>query len=139
MATRFTGGCLCGQVRYECSADPLFMGNCHCRDCQKASGGAYEPDIGLPAAALKITGAVKYYDSKADSGNTLSRGFCPECGASLFGKTSALPDLAMITAGSLDDPSLYKPTLDIFTASAQPWDHMNPALAKFPKMPPMGG
>jgi len=52
MATRFTGGCLCGRVRYECSADPLFMGHCHCRDCQKASGGAYEPDIGLPAAAL---------------------------------------------------------------------------------------
>ena len=77
MATRFTGGCLCGGVRYECSADPLFMGNCHCRDCQKASGGAYEPDIGLPAAALKITGAVKYYDGKADSGNTLSRGFLP--------------------------------------------------------------
>ena len=139
MATKFTGGCLCGAVRYECSADPIFMGNCHCRDCQKSSGGAYEPDIGLPAAALKITGAVKYYDTKADSGNTLSRGFCPECGASLFGKTSAMPDLAMITAGSLDDPSLYKPTLDIFTSSAQPWDHMNPALAKFPKMPPTGG
>jgi len=115
------------------------MGNCHCRDCQKASGGAYEPDIGLPAAALKITGPVKYYETKADSGNMLSRGFCPECGASLFGRTSAVPDLAMITAGSLDDPSLYKPTLDIFTASAQPWDHMNPTLAKFPKMPPMGG
>ena len=88
MATRFTGGCLCGRVRYECSADPLFMGNCHCRDCQKASGGAYEPDIGLPAAALKITGAVKYYDGKADSGNTLSRGFCPECGASEFSITA---------------------------------------------------
>jgi len=58
-------------VRYECSADPLFMGNCHCRDCQKASGSAYDPDIGLPVAALKITGMVKYYDSKADSGNTL--------------------------------------------------------------------
>ena len=83
---------------------------------KNASGGAYEPDIGLPAAALKITGAVKYYDTKADSGNTLSRGFCPECGASLFGKTSAMPDLAMITAGSLDDPSLYKPTL----TSSQP-------------------
>ena len=52
MATRFTGGCLCGAVRYECSADPFFMGNCHCRDCQRSSGGAYEPDIGLPAAAL---------------------------------------------------------------------------------------
>jgi len=126
-------------VRYECTADPIFMGNCHCRDCQKSSGGAYEPDIGLPAAALKITGTVKYYETKADSGNTLSRGFCPECGASLFGKTSGAPDLAMITAGSLDDPSLYKPTLDIFTSRAQPWDHMNPALVKFSKMPPVGG
>jgi hypothetical protein len=138
MAT-FTGGCLCGRVRYECSAAPFFMGNCHCRDCQKSSGGAYEPDIGLPAAALKTTGAIKYYDTKADSGNILSRGFCPECGSSLLGKTSAMPDLAMITAGSLDDPSLYKPTLDIFTSRAQPWDHMDPALTKFPKMPPIGG
>ena len=50
-----------------------------------------------------------------------------------------MPELAMITAGSLDDPSQYKPTMDIFTASAQPWDHMNPTLPKFPKMPPMGG
>jgi hypothetical protein len=58
MATRFIGGCLCGAVRYECSVDPLFMGNCHCRDCQKASGSAYETDIGLPAAALKISGRL---------------------------------------------------------------------------------
>jgi hypothetical protein len=96
MPTKFTGGCLCGRVRDECSGDPFFMGNRHCRDCQKAGGGAYEPDIGLPASALKITGMVKYYDKKADSGNTLSRGFCPECGSSLFGKTSA-------NAGSCDD------------------------------------
>jgi hypothetical protein len=138
MATTFTGGCLCGAVRYECSADALFMGNCHCRDCQKASGGAYDPYIGLPAAALKVTGKVKYHDTKSESGSSLTRGFCPECGARLFGKTSGMPDLAMITAGSLDDPSQYKPGRDIFTASSQPWDHMNPALPKFPKMPPMG-
>lgn len=135
MATNFTGGCLCGAVRYECTADPLFMGNCHCRDCQKATGSGYETDIGVPAAALKISGKVKYHETKAASGNSLSRGFCPECGARLFSKTSGYPDLAMFTATSLDDPSQYHPTMDIFTASAQPWDHMNPALAKFPKMP----
>lgn len=135
----FSGSCLCGAVRYECSAEPLFMGNCHCRDCQKASGGAYEPTIGLPAAALKITGKVQYYDTRADSGNTLSRGFCPECGSRMFGKAGAMPDLAMISAGSLDDPSQYQPTMDIFTSRAQPWDHMNPAVPKFPQMPPMGG
>jgi len=41
-------------------------------------------------------------------------------------------------ATSLDDPTIYKPGMDIYTSSAQPWDHMNPALPKIPKMPPMG-
>jgi len=135
MATNFTGGCMCGAVRYECNANAIFMRNCHCRDFQKASGSPYEAAIGIPAPALKITGNVKYHDSKADSGNTLSRGFCPECGSRLFGKTTAATDLAMITAASLDDPSLYRPQMDIYISSAQPWDHMNPALPKFAKMP----
>jgi hypothetical protein len=54
-----------------------------------------------------------------------------KCGSSLFRKTSAVPDLAMIAAGSLDDPSPYKPTLDFFTSSAQPWDHMNPVPLRY--------
>jgi hypothetical protein len=57
--------------------------------------------MAVPATALKITGNVKYYDSKTDSGNIFSRGFCPECGARMFGKSSGLPHLVMITAGSL--------------------------------------
>ena len=135
MATKFTGGCMCGKVRYECTADPIFMGNCHCLDCQKATGTAYEAAIGIPAATLKVTGQVKYHDNQADSGNIMSRGFCPECGSRLLGKVSAMPDLAMLTAGSLDDATQYEPQMDIYTSSAQPWDHMNPALPKFAKMP----
>ena len=138
MAINFKGGCLCGAVHYECNADALFMGNCHCRDCQKASGSGYDACIGVPAAALKVNGPVKYHDMKANSGNVLSRGFCSECGSRLFAKTSAMPDLGMITAGTLDDPTQYKPTMNIFTSRAQPWDHMDPALPKFPEMPPMG-
>jgi hypothetical protein len=135
MSNLLTGGCLCGAVRYECSAEPFFSGNCHCRDCQRSSGGAYVPALAVPASAVKISGEVKYYDSRADSGNTLSRGFCPTCGARLFGRPSAMPQFMLITAGSLDDPSLYKPAMDIFTASAQPWDHMDPQVPKFSEMP----
>ena len=135
MSTNYTGGCLCGAVRYECTAEPIFMGNCHCRDCQKASGSGYEAAIGVPAPALKITGNVKYHDIKADSGSMVSRGFCPECGSRLFGKTSGMPQLAIVMAGSLDDPKQFQPGMDVYTSSAQPWDHMNPALPKFPKMP----
>ncbi len=135
MATNFTGGCMCGAVRYECNAEPIFMGNCHCRDCQKASGSGYEAAVGIPAPALKITGNVKYHDIKADSGNTISRGFCPECGSRMFGKTSGMPQLAIILAGSLDDPKQFQPGMDVYVSSAQPWDHMDPALPKFAKMP----
>lgn len=130
-----TGGCQCGAVRYECSSQPLFAGNCHCRECQKASGGAYVPAFAVPVSAVTITGAVKYYESPADSGNTFSRGFCPTCGGRLFGKTSGYPQFILITAGSLDDPSRFTPAMDFFTASAQPWDHMDPALPKFSRQP----
>jgi hypothetical protein len=73
MPTNFTGGCLCGAIRYECSADPVFAGNCHCRDCQKASGSPFASGMGVPATAVKITGNVKYHDSQADSGRTFTR------------------------------------------------------------------
>jgi hypothetical protein len=135
MSDLLTGGCQCGAVRYECSAEPLFTGNCHCRDCQKSTGGAYVPAFAVPAQAVKITGDVKYYESRADSGNMFNRVFCPICGSRLFGKAAALPQFLLVTAGSLDDPSRFKPSMDFFTASAQPWDHMNPELPKFPRQP----
>jgi hypothetical protein len=76
MSSSLTGGCQCGAVRYECAAEPLFTGNCHCRDCQRSTGGAYVPVLAVPADSLKITSEVKYYESRAESGNTFSRGFC---------------------------------------------------------------
>lgn len=136
MATPFTGGCMCGAVRYECSAEPVMTGNCHCRDCQRATGGAYVSVIFVPRNAVKITGEVQYYDVKGDSGHIMSRGFCPTCGSRLFGKPAVVPDLMGIMAGSLDDPSSHRPAMDIYTASAQPWDYLNPELPKFPKGPP---
>jgi hypothetical protein len=64
-----------------------------------------------------------------------SRGFCPICGSRLFSKPP-VPELMGITAGSLDDPSWFQPMIDFYTATAQPWDYMNPDLPKFAKLPP---
>lgn len=136
MQTKFTGGCLCKAVRYECSAEPIAMGNCHCRDCQQATGSAYASVLLVPQSALTITGEVKYYDVIGDSGGIVGRGFCPNCGSRLFSKPP-IPELMGITAGSLDDPSWFRPAMDLYTTSAQPWDYMNPDLPKFAKMPPM--
>jgi len=135
MATRFAGGCMCGAVRYESDADPIAMGNCHCRDCQRATGSAFAAAVLVPVNAVSISGEVKYYEVVGDSGAIVRRGFCPNCGARLLGKPTASSNLIGIMAGSLDDPSWFRPQADIYTASAQPWDYMNPNLPKFPGLP----
>jgi hypothetical protein len=110
--------------------------NCHCRDCQRATGSAYSTDMVIPILAWKLlVGEPKFYDVKADSGNNVSRGFCIGCGSPLFAKESAAPDIIVIAASSLDDPSRYQPTGDLWTSSAQRWDHMNPDLEKFETQP----
>jgi hypothetical protein len=134
--TTFTGGCLCGAIRYQCSAEPIWSGNCHCRDCQQISGSGFVATFFVPENSVSITGEVKYYEKNGDSGHLVRRGFCPICGSQVFGKPEIVLDVLGIRAGSLDNPALYQPTMDIYTASAQPWDFMNPALPKFPKLPP---
>ena len=140
MTVPFTGGCLCGAVRYECNAEPMYPGHCHCRDCQKASGGAFVTAFAVPEPAITITGPVKYHEVATDSGGTSRRGFCAECGSRLFGGSSNMPGLVAVMAGSMDDPSWLEPGMNVFTASAQPWSHLDPALPNFPGMPaPPGG
>jgi hypothetical protein len=135
MTVRFTGGCMCGAVRYECAADPIAMGNCHCRDCQRATGSAFAAAVLVPGSAVNITGEVKYYEITGDSGGFVLRGFYLNCGARLFGNAVGSPDTISIMAGSLDDSSWFRPQADIYTASAQAWDFMNPELPKFPGLP----
>ena len=135
MPETITGGCLCGAVRYTSAAQPIVSANCHCRDCQRASGGAYASAVILPRAAVAITGPVKYFEVKGESGNTVRRGFCPECGSRLFGMPDVAPQIMSVMAGSLDDPSGFRPAMNIYTQSAQPWVHLDPALPKFPRAP----
>ena len=131
-----SGGCACGAIRYTCTATPLFCLNCHCRDCQRESGGAFVPVMAVPKAAFEVVqGSPRHFDLTADSGKATRRVFCGDCGSPLFGLPGVAPELAMLRAGSLDDPSAFNPSQDIFTASAQPWDYMNPALPKVRGLP----
>jgi hypothetical protein len=75
--------------------------------------GAFAPLVFVPRSAVTITGDVKYYDVKGDSGNIVSRGFCPACGARLFLKPAIMPDVIGIMAGALEDPTWYQSTMDI--------------------------
>jgi len=136
MSTKMTGGCLCGAVRYECGGQPVLSLNCHCRDCQKVSGGPFTSSLFVPIESVAITGEVAYYDSIGDSGKIISRGFCPRCGSALFGKPSLMPTVISIRPGTLDRPNEFVPAMDIYAASALAWDSMNPELPKHATLPP---
>ena len=135
MSDNLSGGCACGEIRYECNGEPLYMGNCHCRDCQRATGSAYFAAVLVREDTLTITGEPRWFESNADRGHPMRRAFCSRCGSPVFINNTASPGMRVLYAGSLDDPSRYAPSMDIFVASAQPWDHMNPELPKHEGMP----
>jgi len=131
MLMPLTGGCACGAIRYESTGELLFSINCHCRDCQRETGGAYAPIVGvLTAGFTLLQGTPRYFTVTADSGSNTRRAFCAECGSPLFGRPESRTDMVTIRVGSLDQPGGFRPTQDIFTARAQPWDYMNPDLPK---------
>lgn len=130
MKLPITGSCLCGSVKYQITAEPVGAGNCHCRTCQKTTASAYLPLLFVPYDALKISGTYREFTSLSASGNTMHKGFCPLCSSTLFGRNSGNTKIRPISAATLDDPSIYKPTMDFWVVDAQPWDYMNPDLPK---------
>jgi hypothetical protein len=140
MAEILTGGCLCGSVRYEYAGKPEGASYCHCDDCRKATGGPYTVGVLTKAAALRIvSGRVKGYTTTGNSGQKITREFCPECGSPLFTKAQAYPDLVWVKAGSLDKPELIRPSHQTWTQYAVPWAYLSKDLPGFPKNGPAPG
>ena len=130
MSMKYSGQCLCGAITYSVDVEPVFTGNCHCKDCQRTSGGAFIPAMIFSEKDVVVSGEPKYFGSLADSGNMHKRGFCPDCGSQLFGRFSNMPGFLGIKAGTLDNSSNYIPTLDFYVGSAASWDFMDPNIPK---------
>ncbi|MDJ0945080.1 MAG: GFA family protein [Kiloniellales bacterium] len=131
----FTGGCLCGAVRYQ-GREQRGGGHCHCIDCRKTSGTGHGSHMIVPEAAFSISGELRFFDAPADSGNMVSRGFCPTCGSAIYSRNSAVPGLVFVRASSLDDPEVFRPQLVVYAKRGPSWDRMDPALPSFEEMPP---
>lgn len=80
---------------------------------------------------LRQSGELRYHAVTSERDTRTERGFCPTCGSPVAGKLGARPDLMLLQAASLDDPSLFSPQMNIWTRSASPWDHLDPKLPSF--------
>ncbi|MEM1288327.1 MAG: GFA family protein [Pseudomonadota bacterium] len=136
-AAGFRGGCLCGTVRYEVTSEPVNMWNCHCADCRKVTGARYATNVFVKVDDLKVTaGKTATFRHLADSGNTMTKEYCPECGSQLFNSSSGRAALKVVRAGSIDDPSFVKPRANIFAANALPGAAGGDGIPTFDRMPP---
>lgn len=136
MTTPITGGCLCGAIRYTISVPVTELRACHCTNCQKGSGAAGSVNAVIPSAAFKLTqGTLKRYESIADSGRTLYRDFCGDCGSPIYSQRATALDTVVVRAGTLDDAGDMKITANIWTRSARPWAYIDPASKQFPGQP----
>ena len=134
-----TGGCLCGQIRYEVDSDTFIAVSYHCRDCQYVSGGEPAVAVAVPADTVRtVKGHARVFNTTADSGARVYRSFCADCGTPLFAGNEGHPEIIAVKIGSLDDPSGFTPAYYIWVSSAQPWHHIDstkPAFLKAPGQP----
>ena len=135
MSAYIEGGCLCGAVRYRSDDEPAVVGHCYCIDCRKASGTSHCTHVGMPEQSVGFSGNVKFYDRPADSGNMVSRGFCPDCGSAVYSRNSGMPGMVFIRASSLDDPNVVTPQMSVYASRAPDWGRPDATLPAFAEMP----
>ncbi|GGJ12027.1 GFA family protein [Streptomyces brasiliensis] len=127
-----TGHCLCGSVGHRFDAEPETVVLCHCGQCRRNSGAAFSVNVLVARDSLEIKGTPKSYRTVgAENGNLRDRLFCGECGAPIFAVLHERPDLVIVRAGTLDDPTGLKPSAEVWWRRAQDWIEPDPHRARF--------
>ena len=117
-----TGRCSCGALRYEITAAPLSVYNCHCTNCQAVGGGAFSTPLMVLEAAFRFTlGEPRSFEWTSDAGNLRFGWFCDTCGSRIANGQVGAAGILSVRSGTLDDTRWVEPVGDIWTRSARPW------------------
>ena len=135
--TAAEGGCLCSAVRFAVAAPPQRVTVCHCRFCQRATGGAYMVEPIFEKSDLTVTqGVAKCYDHRsAGSGKIVHVHFCADCGTKLWLTFERFPEAAGVYAGTFDQPDWFaigpETSKHIYLGMARPDTVIPPGLPTF--------
>lgn len=133
---KIEGGCYCGALRFEAEGDPLFKGQCHCRECQYISGGLPNVTQGMPESGFRYTKGSPRTFRRADLEAPVTREFCAECGTHILARSPSLPGAVLLKVGTFDDPALFGgPQMVIFTCDSQPFHQVPEGVPTFERTP----
>lgn len=120
MSDKLTGSCLCAAVKYIINGPVKAVANCHCKTCKKITGGAFETVAVVAEDHLEIVADQEALASYRIH-DTAIKYFCRTCGTPVFNAVNKYPGNRMIQVGSLDEPALVAPAINIFCESMLPW------------------
>ena len=130
------GGCYCGALRYQAEGDPLFKGQCHCRECQYISGGYPNVVMGMPEASFAYTKGSPKGFRRSDLENPVTREFCADCGTHIATRAPTMPGAVILKVGTLDDPGVFGgPQMAIYLVDKQSFHHVPEGVASFDRAP----
>lgn len=125
---RYSGGCLCGAVRYELTGAGTNLCYCHCTSCRRAAGAPAVPWGTFARSAFSLSrGRIAEYRSSPQ----VARGFCPECGTSLTYRHERRAAEIDVTLASLDDPRALVPQMHLWVSDKLPWMSIGDGLPQF--------
>jgi hypothetical protein len=119
-----TGRCLCGDVTFELAGDVIATAVCHCDHCQRQSGGAFSVNLVAHESQLTVSGPLSTYEDRGDDGGDtvyVLRQFCGSCGAPIVSALTGTDGVIAVKAGTLDDKSAVRPTVEAWCEHRQPW------------------
>lgn len=122
---QITGRCLCGELRFQARLPSRWVAHCHCTQCRRAHGAAFVTWIGLEEAGCRIDdpqGRLRWYRSSAQG----ERGFCAQCGSSLFFRSQRWPGELHATVANLDGPPDRAPQAHVFWDTHVDWGLPDP-------------
>jgi hypothetical protein len=132
MSVSFFGGCFCGAVRYRITDRPMFINCCHCRDCQKQTGGAFAVNGLIERDRVEVTaGEPMPHLMKTDSGRPHIIYRCDACNAAVWSDYGDRKSLVFLRVSTLDDATSFPPDAHIFTRSKLPWVQLSPDAKAF--------
>jgi hypothetical protein len=130
------GSCLCNEVRFVITGDPLVARYCHCLRCRRARSALHVSNAVVPLDAFRIThGAESIREYKVPEARYFTQAFCAHCGSTVPVR-DASRGIAIVPLGSLDDDPVVRPREHIWVDSKATWHEITDALPQYPEGPP---
>lgn len=134
-----TGGCYCGEVRYEVDGPQEAAFQCHCRECQYLTGGNANIVVVFAESDFRYTKGLASSFARSDLENPVTRHFCGACGTGIGSRSPSRPNSMIVKVGTLDNPGEYQAQAAIFTCDRQAYHYIPNNIPSFEKRPTKKG